>query len=83
MQSLRYEMKCFKNRTREIHFSCFVGIVHPLDRVVLGYHSTFLEIHFTKLPKLAKLTYVRLSVFYIKAHQYVLCKLYTREEFVQ
>ena len=30
--------------------------------------STFLEIHFTKLTKLAKLTNIHPNVFYIKIH---------------
>ena len=45
-------------------------------------HSTILEIRFTKLTKLAKLTNVYPSAFYIKVHQCVLGKLYTNMEFV-
>ena len=44
-------------------------------------YSTFMEIHFTKLTKLAKLTNVRSSVSLGILHPDVLCKKYARMNF--
>ena len=69
-------------------FSLFLVAVVPQEITSPGkvtglqLQSTFLEIHFIKLTKLAKLTNVRSSVSLGILHPHVLCKKFARMNFM-